>query len=124
MRPLIVAVLALLALAPACDAEPEVDRLEDLADNLCGEEARCMVESCGDVEGTNDEDDCTAECRTYPCAAGDSACAMAYSSLRDASVTIYTRCSGGTNTAGGTYTDDDCAEAVSLCDDVQDPMPS
>lgn len=125
MRRLLLAALALVVLAPACEEQPEPDRLEGLADNLCGEEARCMVESCSDVEGlVPDEDECTAECRSFPCAAGDSECAMAYSSLRSASDAIYARCAGGKDDSGKPYTDADCEAAISMCDGVQDPMPS
>jgi hypothetical protein len=126
MRSLLAALALLVVLAPACEEQqPEPDRLEALADNLCGEEARCMVESCSDVVGlVPDQDDCTAECRSSPCSPTDTACQMAYSDVRSASNTIYTRCAGGTDASGRPYTDADCEDAVAMCDDVPDPVAS
>lgn len=117
MRRLAALALALLALAlaPACETVDEpVDRLEGIADNECGEVARCMVEMCADVEGmVPEEDECTAECRgENPCAADDRECRAALNDRDEATSEIYTQCVAGT--------DDECEASLSACDDVAD----
>lgn len=127
MRPLLAALALLLALAPACDVTEEPSRLEGLADNECGDTARCLVEC-----GADPSAECTSECAPVACGpeglcgsldSCDRDCGMMVQDLRGAAETVQGFCRDGAHDPNGRpYTADDCKAVISSCDDVADPV--
>lgn len=142
LRPL-VAALALLAPAlAACEAEPSVggddmmmterpEPYDQLADNVCGEQAWCKISECGPM-WTPDLGQELSDCMSMgtPCPeaglayvecveACDASCPESEPGCEDIAVSggIFQRC----GLDGFGFTEDDCLESLSWCDDVQDP---
>lgn len=149
MRSLAAALLALTLVACNDDTSPAGGDMgmdgdggsvaEQLPDNYCGDVASCLIDECTDLwlavdtahlsqcrtdelvecnDAANAFIACSDGCLATTCSDGDTKCEDQAEEAASWGTGIWERCSLGL------YSEAECDESLSWCDDVQDPTPS